>query len=89
MNNKAEALRNLSVPAFEVMNMPAADEAARRLRVRSLPKAVSCLSPVTVTSMGLMVAPQVLGEIIPNCFSEGFAETLGQVLNSSVLGHEN
>lgn len=31
MNNKAEALQNLSVPAFEVTNTPAADEAAQRL----------------------------------------------------------
>lgn len=31
MKNKARALRNLSVPAFEVSNTAAADEAAQRL----------------------------------------------------------
>lgn len=63
MNNKAEALRNLSVPAFEVMNTP--DEAARRrLCILSLPEAVLCLLPMRVTSMGRVVALQVLAESV-------------------------
>lgn len=86
MNNKAEALRNLSVPAFEVTNMPVADEAAQGLWVRSLPEAVLCLSPTTVTSTGPVVPLRVLGDISPNCFSKGFAETLGQILNPSCFG---
>lgn len=86
MNNKAKALRNLSVPAFEVTNTPAADEAARRLHVWFLPEAAPCLSPTTVTSTGLMVPLRVLGDISLNCFLEGFAETLGQILNASCFG---
>lgn len=86
MNNKAEALRNLSVPAFEVRNTPEADEAARRLCAWSLPEAVPCLSPAMVTSVGLVVLVQMVGEICPNCFSKEFAETLGQIVSSSCLG---
>lgn len=36
-----------------------------------------------VTSMRLVVPVQVLGEISLNCFSNGFAETLGQILSTS------
>lgn len=75
MNNKAEALRNLSAPSFEVRDMLEAG-AAQRLRTGSLPEAVLCLSPVTVTSR-LMVPLQGLGEIPLNC-----SECL-QILNSS------
>lgn len=86
MNNKAEALRNLSVPAFEVTNTPAADEAARRLWVWSCPEAVSCLLPAMVTSTGLVVPLRASGEISLYRFSEGFAETLGHILNPSCFG---
>lgn len=43
MNNKAEALRNLSAPAFEVPNVPAQSNLCRGCAEVSLPEALLAL----------------------------------------------